>query len=303
MAAPWPPEEFTETVAAPGGFITSVVKAAPAEEHESKRGEVIFQEETKLTSKMNKLRQQTLEKNREFKRQTDALEARRTRLEARMAQEVEERATNFDEMRAALDATLSAFDEDFDARSAALFAGLQRKGADPIVERMGGIRRRMDRYFEEEIPTAMEAQSGAATRQMLKSRESFEIDNKKLRAREAQLIARFNSHAKGTADRFAAEESDRITAFTALGEELDASISGDNREEERVQIDTVNTIASLHKVAKDESEARAHEDAEILDNISGAMEKLQHQILVNFGAIDEEEEGDEAGAGGAGEDG
>lgn len=26
MAAPWPPEEFTETVAAPGGFITSVVR-------------------------------------------------------------------------------------------------------------------------------------------------------------------------------------------------------------------------------------------------------------------------------------
>lgn len=279
------------------------VKAAPAEEHESKRGEIIFQEETKLTKKMTKLRQQTLDKNREFKRQTDALEARRTRCEARMAQEVEERARSFDELRAALEATLAEFDADFDGRSREAFEALQRDGADPIVERMAGIRRRMDRYFEEEIPAAMEEQSGAATRQMLKSRESFEIDNKKLRAREAQLIARFNSHSKSTAARFEAEETDRITAFTALGEDLDASISGDNREEERVQIDTVNTIAALHKVAKDEADARAREDVEILDNISGAMQKLQHQILVNFGAVEEgDEEADDDGAGAAGGD-
>lgn len=51
-------------------WLGAQVKAAPAEEHESKRADVIFKEETQLTTKMDTLRQQTLAKNREFKRQT-----------------------------------------------------------------------------------------------------------------------------------------------------------------------------------------------------------------------------------------
>ena len=44
--------------------------APPATEHESKRRDFIDNEEGKLLSKMGVLRQQTLAKNREFKRQT-----------------------------------------------------------------------------------------------------------------------------------------------------------------------------------------------------------------------------------------
>lgn len=66
-------------------------------------------------------------------------------------------------------------------------------------------------------------------------------------------------------------------------------ICSDNREEERIHSDTINTIASLRKIAKEETSKRATEDAEILASISRSMEKLQQQILVNFGAVDEDD--------------
>lgn len=147
----------------------------------------------------------------------------------------------------------------------------------------------MDKYFQVEIPETLEAQSGAQIRQMLKSRESFDIDNTKLRAREAQIIARFKAHESATASRFEAEATDRVHTFTALAEEMDATICSDNREEERINADTLNTIASLRKLASTESGAREKEDVEILSSIEGAMARLQEQILKNFGAVDEVE--------------
>lgn len=49
----------------------------------------------------------------------------------------------------------------------------------------------MDHFFERTVPDAIEEQSGPVVRQMLKSRESFDIENTKLRAREAAIIAKF----------------------------------------------------------------------------------------------------------------
>ena len=49
----------------------------------------------------------------------------------------------------------------------------------------------MDHFFERTVPDAIEEQSGPVVRHMLKSRESFDIENTKLRAREAAIIAKF----------------------------------------------------------------------------------------------------------------
>lgn len=57
---------------------------------------------------------------------------------------------------------------------------------------MTATSRAMDHFFERTIPDAIEEQSGPVVRHMLKSRESFDIENTKLRAREAAIIAKFN---------------------------------------------------------------------------------------------------------------
>ena len=63
-------------------------------------------------------------------------------------------------------------------------------------------------------------------RRMLRSRESFDIDNANLRAREAQLIARFGEHVTATAARFHAEAEDRYNNSNALREALGAWVRG-----------------------------------------------------------------------------
>ena len=52
----------------------------------------------------------------------------------------------------------------------------------------------MNKFFERTVPDTIERQSGPVVRRMLRSRESFDIENTKLRAREAAIIAKFKVH-------------------------------------------------------------------------------------------------------------
>ena len=57
-----------------------------------------------------------------------------------------------------------------------------------------------------------------------------------------------------------------------------------NREEERVNTETVNTVAALRKAVDSESAHREQEDNRLLNSLQESMQKLQRQILENFGA-------------------
>ncbi len=60
---------------------------------------------------------------------------------------------------------------------------------------------------------------------MLRSRESFDIDNASLRAREANLSTRLQEHVVASEARFQSEAEDRYNSSTALREQLGAWVS------------------------------------------------------------------------------
>lgn len=261
-----------------------VLHAPAATEHESKRRDYIDHEETKLVGVMGTLREQTLAKNREFKRQTDALESRRVKCEDRLVAETEARAESFARLKESVQQALVAFESEFETRSERTFVSLQTDGLDPIGRHVTATSRAMDHFFERTVPDAIEEQSGPVVRQMLKSRESFDIENTKLRAREAAIIAKFKNYCATTARRFEDEASDRIRIFTALAEALDATFMNANRDEERVNTETVHAVSALKHLVEKESAHREAEDIRILASLQDSIQKLQQQILDNFGA-------------------
>ena len=57
-----------------------------------------------------------------------------------------------------------------------------------------------------------------------------------------------------------------------------------NRDEERVNTETVHAVAALREVVEKEGAHRESEDIRILGSLQDSMQKLQKQILDNFGA-------------------
>lgn len=89
-----------------------------------------------------------------------------------------------------LQAALMSFESEFEALADNKYERLETHGLAPIAERCSELDADMTRFFRVQIPQQIEEESGPVVRQMLKSREAFDIENTKLRSREAQFVAR-----------------------------------------------------------------------------------------------------------------
>jgi hypothetical protein len=121
-------------------------------------------------------------------------------------------------------------------------------------------------------------------RRMLRSRESFDIDNANLRAREAAIQSRFEEHVTATDARFHAEAEDRYNTSNALRESLGTWTSVTDRDEAVSFTATLLTLAEGKRVLSGESRKREAGDAVVMDSLQKSMTQLQAMILENFGS-------------------
>lgn len=273
------------SVAAPGGAVVHVEHAPPHEEHVFSRDHVVVSTETGMVDRMGGLRQETIAKNAELQRQIDGLRTRRVAVAGQLEEEARRRDEAFAKLRDALSADMAAFKVDLSASidkvnksfsEVSLVAVAKRLDADVVTE---------EAFYKETVPATNEAQTGELIRRMIRSRESFDIDNANLRSREANIIRRFDEHCKGTAARFAAEAEDRTSTSTALRESLHTWVSTTDRGSEAVVVGLTSSLADLRGMRDGEAAARAAADSVVLDTLQRSMQKLQAQILDSFGSV------------------
>lgn len=273
------------TVVAPGLATQEAIRAPPASEHESKRVEIYESTETGMVGKMGILREQTVAKNKEFVRQIDALHTRRKKLHERIAKEVEERKVQLDGIKAATEGLLKDLKAEFSVSVERTMEDLQREYLDKTSVRLDEDVEIEQEFYLKTVPETNERQTGELIRQMLRSRESFDIDNTNLRAREAVMIDRFQKHVDATDDRFEAEATDRYNTSTALREALAMWVSTSERDEAISQTSSITSLRSVKDMLGSEGDKRETADGVVLEKLQDAMQNAQSIIIENFGSV------------------
>ncbi|GBG24995.1 Hypothetical Protein FCC1311_012122 [Hondaea fermentalgiana] len=274
---------------APRTAPTRLIAVAPAiEAHISKRDGAFGAQSNDLDKKREFLRQQALEKERQFKTNVSHL---RTRIEAfreRLGEEVERRDDEYNHTKTNFEATLERarvlVDEEIDASVAVV----EEDWLPPPERRLDAWKADFDHFVHVTVPETIENQSGRVTRHLIKAQETFEIDNAKLLKRESKIEQRFESHVVNAARNMSEAIRKRKDCFTRLETDMEAAeteaIASTDRHEEHCDA----RIVEVEDLQSGLAGIRSKADSQLLIAIEEAMLRLQNSVLTNFGSQQQE---------------
>lgn len=275
-------------IAAPGGLRTHVVRAPFAVEPESKRASKIEAQEFQLRDELDVLQEGTKARNREQKRQLDAIEERGRHWEAKLRVEAEEQVEVHDELRKFFEETLK---NTMEAERQNLRDTMDRFHNDlipPQQDRMEDNEKMVEVFVSETVPAVVDRQSGIVGRKLQKAHETFDIENAKVMKREQKIISRFHTHVQRTAQAFEDERATRVSKLLLLREEMADNERRDDREEEKHMREVIDEVIQIRQQIKAEVVSREKEDNTLLDTMLYAQQRLQEAILRSFGASAED---------------
>ncbi|RHY32761.1 hypothetical protein DYB32_002270 [Aphanomyces invadans] len=269
---------------------------------DSKRTDLIVTAEELLSHDMDELKEATHVRNVEIQKHF----VRTKKLSAEMK---------------ARDESIAALRAGFTDAFESAFAAMAVKASDAFHVRLDetilaqemredNVQVQFNEFINVTIPSIIEALQGTITRRLDKSHETFDIDNTKLLKREKKMTNQVESHERKTAQAFVDEKERRSTTFVALQEEMHTTMRTDDRQvrrphngsisikgkdstlwealAEKKQSGMIETIVALTSQYDEVRRVREAEDAELLEKVSSAMERLHTSILSSFG---EEKEG------------
>lgn len=126
--------------------------------------------------------------------------------------------------------------------------------------------------------------SPQVVRYLSQTRESFDIENAKIRKREEKLEERFAAHRENAAFLAEAEAEKRADRFWALEEDIAAEFARISRRAPKVENRTKHAIARVRDGLRAERAERAERDVTVLSTLTDSMAALQKTVLDNFGA-------------------
>ncbi|OQS02677.1 ATP-dependent DNA helicase PIF1-like [Thraustotheca clavata] len=276
-------EKYNETIATPNGPLLRVIQPPMDGVLESKRTELIENAEENLDQDMDELKDATHLRNVEIQRQFDAILTRGHQFEVKLAEEGRQRDESIAQLR---DKFSSAFDQAYQAMETKTKAAFDQSLNGNIVEKeewQNNVQVLFNEFIQVTVPNIIEALQGTITRRLEKSHETFDIDNTKLLKREKKMTNQVETHERKTAQAFVDEKDRRVSTFIALQEAIHATMRSDDRQTERKQNSHIQTIVALYNQYLEEKEMREAEDAELLEKVSSAMERLHSSILDTFG--------------------
>ncbi|ETW04327.1 hypothetical protein H310_04628 [Aphanomyces invadans] len=281
-------EKSNATIAAPNGPLLRVIRPPNGQEIDSKRTDLIVTAEELLSHDMDELKEATHVRNVEIQKHFDAINERSRHFEEKLSAEMKAR----DESIAALRAGFTdAFESAFAAMAVKASDAFHVRLDETILAqemREDNVQVQFNEFINVTIPSIIEALQGTITRRLDKSHETFDIDNTKLLKREKKMTNQVESHERKTAQAFVDEKERRSTTFVALQEEMHTTMRTDDRQAEKKQSGMIETIVALTSQYDEVRRVREAEDAELLEKVSSAMERLHTSILSSFG---EEKEG------------
>ncbi|KAF0700677.1 Aste57867_8855 [Aphanomyces stellatus] len=276
-------EKYNETIAAPNGPLLRVIRPPNDEEIDSKRTDLIDAAEELLDHDMDELKDSTHVRNLEIQKHFDAIMDRGHHFEAKLGDEMRARDESIGALRAAFTA---AFDNAYAAMEATAGAAFTVRLDETIAAedaREARVQTQFDEFIQVTVPGIIEALQGTITRRLEKSHETFDIDNTKLLKREKKMTVQVETHERRTAQAFVDERDRRVSTFVALQEGIHSTMRVDDRQAEKKQNSTIETILALQAQFNEEKRVRETEDAELLEKVSGSMERLHTSILESFG--------------------
>lgn len=245
-----------------------------------------------MVGSMQELRIQTVTKNKEFDERARALQVRLDAVDAARDHEREQQGIQLDAVRAVIAAELGRVDEALSLAIGSTHDTLAAEGVAPINADAGRLDALEKRVYGEEVPSREEALSGPLVRRMLAERQGFEIDQTKVRAREARIVGRFERWDSETRLRHSEEAEDRFGQFARLAEAMAEALSREARSEEELQVWLATVLGELGGQLEGVRDARVAGDERSLDRMASSMETVQRSVLENFGAEGDDDDGE-----------
>ena len=276
----------TRVVAPPGGKTAVVVQAPPQERHKSKHYDLLEKEAAFLDAEKQYLHQQALSKERQFKKNVAKFANRIERFKKKISDEEAIRDAEDARIREYWTKGLREIEVNFERQLASECSLVTDELLPPIAQRLDDWKADFDHFVNVTVPTTIENQSGRVTRHLIKSQETFEIDNTKLMKREKKIVERFEARVKDVAENFVELAKKRKKCFTLLDEDMEAAERLADRNEERVHSWAMEEVAGLRDEVGGLPGVRKQADEVTLERLEETMRNLQQIILTNFGMRD-----------------
>ena len=274
--------DYTEHIAPPGRATTCIVRTAPNKKHASTRSKGIAKEVTYHDNNKEYLKNQAISKEKIFQRNVEHVKSRISKLRKKLERDVLLRDEAHNKLKERFVSMKNKVGEDVRSILSREAEKVESEWIPPEEKRNEDWMVDFDHFVNTTVPETIENQSGRVTRHLLKSQETFEIDNTKLINRERKIVQRFEDHTTMVKKGLKQQESKRRKCFVLLEHDINANTRQADRREEKFQRGVNARIKQVMDMESGLSGVRKQTDADILAATKSAMERIQKIILDNW---------------------
>ena len=197
-------------------------------------------------------------------------------------------------------AALAEVQRDIQQRAAAAFDPLEGRRLSAQHSACDQLTASVEQAYKHEVPALVQRLVGPARSEMQTAHESFEVENAKVRAREARLVDTMEAWGRANSQRMGWEQEDRESQLAITAEQLTGDLLYPVRVERDHQRQVIMpAVREVKEGLEAETTARREADTRTVQGMAAATEKLQEVVLDNFGAGTDDEGSDDEGDGSA----
>jgi len=213
------------TLAPPGAApLVHVQLAPPAALPRSTHAMVAEHIEGSMVGVMQDLRVTTVDRNAELAEAYGLVRERVAACSEALRREAAARDVQYEALQRALAAAFEAADRELHEAVGATFS-LAAAAVPPLHAQLDEAAVTETQAYAVEVPATNERMCGAHIREMEGHREALLLDDTTIRAREARLVARLETHEAGYGVRCKVEAEDRERQVAAFSAQFKASVS------------------------------------------------------------------------------
>jgi hypothetical protein len=269
----------------PNAAMVSAVIPPSAVEPKGKHLEAGQEVQEGMIGIMQDMRINTVERNFEIAESYRLVRVRVDEAKRRLKEEAKTRDEQFMAVRDAMAVAFKNLQAELESAINTTFSEAS-KGFHPLHSHLDALRAEEEHYYDVHIPETIEKLSGEHVREMEAKKESLVLDDTTIKAREARIVERLETHIKDYDQRCQVEAQDRETQHNRLTKMIHDQMTRLNEDIAKMEPRLTSQAAALRTSMVAEEESRKGSDAANLQMIAVSMERLQREALATFGTED-----------------